>query len=178
MVCWIFSDSLEIGSCGEGLLGLWNMKQKVVWLLNLQYQVWEIWEKCTHIHLENLVWNHLCVCQTEVFLQWKYLLRKKETLKVFISMQSIPSPCPKCGFCSFWPNWQSSHWAAQLHDWVLSGSKSRSCGDNDPNVLERNLYHGRFCSIIRLLLLLLVHVAALSSVRKASHGKLLSLTHV
>lgn len=31
MVCRLFGDSLEIGSRGEGLRGLWNMKQKVVW---------------------------------------------------------------------------------------------------------------------------------------------------
>lgn len=104
MVCWLFNDSLEIRSCGEGLRGFVKHETKgglapqstVSGLRDFRKMHTSIWK--------NLVWNHLCVCQTEVFLQWKYLLRKKRKLKVFFSMQSFPSACPKCGFCSFWPS--------------------------------------------------------------------------
>lgn len=58
---------------------------------------------------------------------WKYLFQCNPFLRHVLNVVSV----------AFGPqrlNWQSSRWVAQLHDWVLSGFKSWSCGIDDPNV--------------------------------------------
>lgn len=88
------------------------MKQKVVWPLNLQYQVWEISEKCTH-PFGKILCGTICVFAKLRFSSSENIyLEKKKKLEVFISMQSFPSACPKCGLCSFWPIGDSTGSAA------------------------------------------------------------------
>lgn len=126
MVCWLFSDSLEIGSCGEGLWGfLWNMKQKVVWPFNLQYQVWEISEKCTHPFGKSCMEPFVCVPNlgfppVKIFTKkkrnWEYLFQCNPFLPHVLNAVSVVFGPLRC-------NWQSSHWVARLPGWVRSGSR-------------------------------------------------------
>lgn len=111
------------------------MKQKVVWPLNLQYQVWEISEKCTHPFGKSCVEPFVCLPNWGFFPSENIYLEKKGMLRVFISMQCFPSLCPKCGFCSFWPSESqpaAQQWVAQFQGWVRSRSKGMSYGDPNP----------------------------------------------
>lgn len=90
--------------------------------------------KNAHIHLENLVWNHLYICQSEVFPQWKYLLRKKKKSQKYL-FQCIPFLRHVLNVVSvvFGPQRLAhSHWVAQFQDWVHSGSKSWFCKSDHP----------------------------------------------
>lgn len=54
------------------------MKQKVVWPLNLQYQVWEISEKCTHPFGKSCVEPFVCLPNWGFFPSENIYLEKKE----------------------------------------------------------------------------------------------------
>lgn len=106
MVCQLFGDSLEIGSRREGLQGLWNMKQKVVWppqsavsgLRDFRRMLTSIWK---------ILYGTICMLAKLRFSPSEniYLGGKgeKKKLKVFIPTQSFPSTCSKCGFFRFGP---------------------------------------------------------------------------
>ena len=118
MVCWLFIDSLEIGSCGEGLRGFVKHETKgglapqstVSGLRDLRKMHTSIWK---------ILYGTICMFAKLRFSSSENIYLEKKKLKVFISMQSFPSPCPKCGFCSFWPS------EIQLAVQPLSGSVPR-----------------------------------------------------
>lgn len=124
MVCQLFGDSLEIGSRGEGLQGLWNMKQKVVWppqstvsgLRDFRRMLTSIWK---------ILYGTICMLaklrfspSENIYLGGKMGGKKK--LKVFIPTQSFPSTCSKCGFCPFGT---PLPFLTPFHNWVLLGLK-------------------------------------------------------
>lgn len=135
MVCWLFNDSLEIGSCGKELWGFVKHETKGGLAPKSTVSGLRDFRK-----MHPSIWKILCgtICmfaKLRLFPQWKYLLRKKGMLRVFISMQCFPSLCPKCGFCSFWPSESqpaAQQWVAQFQGWVRSRSKGMSYGDPNP----------------------------------------------
>lgn len=137
------------------------MKQKVVWPLNLQYQVWEISEKCTH-PFGKILYGTICMFAKLRFSSSENIYLEKKKLKVFISMQSFPSPCPKCGFCSFWPS------ETQLAVQPLSGSVPRLGTFRFKVSVHWDWWFKYLCLVFKKRIFIMVYFQALNASLSAS----------
>lgn len=117
MVCWLFSDSLEIGSCGEGLRGF--VKHETKGGLAPQSTVSGLRDfRKMHTSIWKILYGTICVLAKLRFSSSENIYLEKKKLKVFISAQSFPSACHKCGFCSFWPIGDST--GSPASEWLSS----------------------------------------------------------
>lgn len=137
MVCWLFSDSLEIGSCGEGLRGF--VKHETKGGLAPRSTVSGLGDfRKMHISIWKILYGTICMfaklrfsSSENIYLEkkklWKYLFQCNPFLHHVLNVVSVVFGPQRL-------NWQSSHWVAQFHSWVLSGSESWSGGTDDLNV--------------------------------------------